>query len=131
MASDESWRLGKKSSCSRLAAKIHIKLFPICSRDACGTLQILSPLTRRGGTSPPLSTAFMSANELFSILVPHFFFCYFVRFQAETVNITITCDLAQPSVENNFHAHLFRPSHKQEVPKVAGSCITLNQLPLS
>lgn len=46
-----------------------------------------------------------------------FFFCYFVRFQAETVNITITCDLAQPSVENNFHAHLFRPSHKQEVPR--------------
>lgn len=123
------WRLGKKSSCSRLAAGIHIKLLPF----AAETLVALCKYCHHWPAEVYISTSEhqLSCQQMscFQSLF-HIFFCYFVRFQAETVNITITCDLARPSVENNFHAHLFRPSHKQG-PKVAGSCITLIQLPLS
>lgn len=54
MASYEYWRLEKKSSCLRFAARICMEVASICGIDAGGVLQILSPLTCKGGTSKPL-----------------------------------------------------------------------------
>lgn len=60
-----------------------------------------------------------------------FFFCGFAKFQAETVNITLTCDLAQPSVLERFPCTFIQAETQAGGPKVAGSCMTLIQLPLS
>lgn len=96
MASYESWRLEKKSSCFRFAARIHIKLLQF-------TVEMLVALCKYCHHWPAEVVhlnlwALLSCQQTSCLQSLLHIFCCFASFQAETVNITITCDLAQPSV---------------------------------
>lgn len=87
----------------------------ICSRDAHGTLQILSPLTCKGCASKPQRAAFMSAKELFSIPLPHFLrFCQVPSWDCQHYCNLWSCTAISLK---QFPCTFIQLRHKQEVPR--------------
>lgn len=128
LMSPGSW--GKKKN--QVTLYVQQKFMLRCSslhRDASGSLKILSPLTCKGCTATPLSATFLSANELFSIPAPHFWAVlpvpswdcqhYYNLWSCTAIGL------------KQFPCTFIQAETQARGPKVAGSCITLIQLPPS